>query len=606
MKKLFTSLMLSILFTLTGFAQSGELDLSFADDGILLMDVSGDATETSHDIIVQPDGKILVTMAADYDPNSSSFDFVVMRFHEDGTVDSTFAVDGVFHFENSNGSDIPYDMELLDDGSMLVVGSYAQAPNNTDFLILKITTDGVLDSLFGVDGAVIQSIDTGLDYGRGVTVTDDNQIVVCGYSHVPGFNYRHNALIKLDENGNIDSNFGNNGIFIWNDNNQTTNEMYAVRMAPDGGILTSGFAKPSATERIVLYKIQPDGSGLDPLFGNNGEVLTAIEGKGYGLLIRPEGDILVGGNSFDPNGSDYIILSFNQDGSPNTNFGTDGKFIADNDLLDYAGDIALQSDGKILIVGESGQGFGGSTPKRFTTVRCDADGILDTSWGGTGIVETITSDIFAFPLAITIQPADGKVLITGASATNTGNDLTIVRYGNFIDADMDGFSVADDCDDTNAAVNPDAVEVPYNGIDDDCDPLTPDDDIDGDGFPFAEDCDDMNEDINPDAVEIPDNGIDEDCDGMDASTGVQESELSQQFEIHPNPANNWVYISYDSNNLTPVLVTITDYTGKMLKVIKDGFDSNQTRIDLNQLPEGILILSIHTNEGIAVKRIVKN
>ncbi len=91
------------------------------------------------------------------------------------------------------------------------------------------------------------------------------------------------------------------------------------------------------------------------------------------------------------------------------------------------------------------------------------------------------------------------------------DNINLVSGLALVDNDMDGFTNDVDCDDSNPDINPDATETVYNGIDDDCNPETLDDDLDQDGFVLAEDCNDDNADINPGQVEVPYNGIDEDC-----------------------------------------------------------------------------------------------
>ena len=82
-----------------------------------------------------------------------------------------------------------------------------------------------------------------------------------------------------------------------------------------------------------------------------------------------------------------------------------------------------------------------------------------------------------------------------------------------VDDDGDGYATsAGDCNDLDETVNPGADELPYDGVDNDCDEATVDDDLDGDGHLWDEDCDDDDPEVNPDADEIYYDGVDNDCD----------------------------------------------------------------------------------------------
>jgi len=114
---------------------------------------------------------------------------------------------------------------------------------------------------------------------------------------------------------------------------------------------------------------------------------------------------------------------------------------------------------------------------------------------------------------------DGFFHIDNPCSATDLDDTIAFDQSTLVDADGDGFYHIDnpfsetDCDDNNAAVYPGATEVPYDGIDNDCDALTLDDDLDEDGFIKANDCDDADATRNPGATEICGNGIDDNCDG---------------------------------------------------------------------------------------------
>ncbi|MSQ03357.1 MAG: hypothetical protein EXR71_15935, partial [Myxococcales bacterium] len=146
------------------------------------------------------------------------------------------------------------------------------------------------------------------------------------------------------------------------------------------------------------------------------------------------------------------------------------------------------------------------------------------------------------------------------------------------DADGDGYASAIDCDDADASINPGATEIVGDGIDQDCDgvDLTAADlDVDGDGHNTdavagGTDCDDNNASVNPDATEVWYDGIDQNCDGNDADQDGDSWDVTQDCtDTDPSIFPGAAEIPYDGiDNDCDSDTTDTDIDG-------DGYDAEE-------------------------------
>ena len=176
------------------------------------------------------------------------------------------------------------------------------------------------------------------------------------------------------------------------------------------------FCKPSHAQPVQL----------DATFGSDGIVTTEVGGSSVGHkgALQDDGNIVVVGSQSDVQG-DFVVVRYLPDGSLDPGFGNGGITISDFGDFTSANNLALQDDGKIVVVGAVDGGSEGGTD--FAVVRYNNDGTLDNNFGTNGLVRIeFTGGEIA--RAVAIQP-DDKIVVVGGVDT----DLDLI---------LDGFGVA--------------------------------------------------------------------------------------------------------------------------------------------------------------------
>ena len=144
---------------------------------------------------------------------------------------------------------------------------------------------------------------------------------------------------------------------------------------------------------------------LDPAFGKGGEVVTSLQSNNAptDAVLQPNGDIVVsvgiGAVRYLPNGS------------LDPTFGNGGIALAQPDFL--GGGLTLQSDGKIVVVGNTDLAGGG---ENFVVTRFNPNGSLDSTFGSGGVVTTAFPGATATEIASAVlQQPDGRILVGGTA-----------------------------------------------------------------------------------------------------------------------------------------------------------------------------------------------
>jgi uncharacterized delta-60 repeat protein len=176
---------------------------------------------------------------------------------------------------------------------------------------------------------------------------------------------------------------------------------------------------------------------LDPTFGTDGKVLTDFDHStdiANAVAVQADGKLVVVGTTYQDNDfsdEDFAVARYNPDGTLDKTFGAGGKVQTDfPGLAAVASSVVVQPDGKIVVAGGAFLLF--TFAGDFKVARYNPDGSLDTSFGDGGIVTTTFPEgSYAFDVAL---QADGKIIAAGTvfvdfnPGESSNTDFALARY----------------------------------------------------------------------------------------------------------------------------------------------------------------------------------
>ena len=437
-------LAITVFFALSASisAAPGDLDPTFGNGGIVITNRrngngNGNNLYAAHAMAIQPDGKIVVVGEA-FTNESDSWDFAVVRYNPDGSLDNSFG-GGIVNTPIGNSQDIAHSVAIQTDGKIVVAGSTCSGVGTFgctgfSFAVVRYNPDGSLDTSFNGTGIVSTPAGNSDSGASDLAIQADGKIVVAGISgnfHAGGSGNGNFAIVRYNPDGSLDTSFNSSGKVI-------TQVGYArsVAIQADGKIVAAGSTGNLLDSYFVTVRYNPDGS-LDTSLNGTGIVITSVGGSGSGaadLAIQTDGKIVVAGDSLAAAGNwrtaDFAILRYNPDGSLDTSFGGTGKIlIPDSDSVDYARSVAIQPNGKIIVAGDSSNIGSDFTVEGsdFALVRLNPNGSLDTSFNGTGTVITSVGNAWDTACSVAIQ-ADSKIVVAGDAGPDEFKDFVVVRY----------------------------------------------------------------------------------------------------------------------------------------------------------------------------------
>ena len=332
---------------LVRYNTNGTIDSSFGNKGIVVTALPGHGYSSGdfRAIGVQKDNKIIAMSAID-GAYSESQNIAVLRYMPNGTLDSSFGENGMV-ITDIKFTDIPNAMIVQNDDKIVVTGTTLANYNDdqTSFTV-RYLENGTLDSSFGGDGIVLTVYQQPIEISS-VALGSDGKVVIGGEYAL----LQKPVFVRYMSDGRKDVNFGTNGIAVISFSNPIIRDyIRSIAVQDDGKILSTGVRYEDVISNMVLFRID-NGGKLDSSFAGTGVIVQDFgdgSSEATKVLIQQDGKVIISGKYYY---TFFAVARYNQNGSLDSSFGSNGLVTTDLSYSVYFTSAALQSDNKLVMSG---------------------------------------------------------------------------------------------------------------------------------------------------------------------------------------------------------------------------------------------------------------
>lgn len=390
-------------------ASPGDLDTFFSNDGIVTAFANG-AVATA--VAIDHHERIVL---AGYTLGEHP-DIALARFTPAGALDPTFGGDGRV-VTDLGGNDYAFDIAIQSDGGIVIVGERNAAADRA--LVQRYRPNGELDDGFGGDGTVLTGFGRRFQSANALAIAPGGRIVMVG-STSNGTTSR-SALARYLIDGRLDDSFGDDGR-VTTDISPSAEQFTDVAITPDGRVVASGWAEFALMPAFAAARFMSDGR-LDDTFAGDGIARVDVSGgadKATASALQPDGKLIIVGAA----GGGWGFARLGTHGHLDADFGDGGVLVNTFDVgYDEAGDVALQTNGRIVVTGRIRVG----QKDDFGVLRLKPDGHHDLTFGAGGRVLTDLARGSDAAHGLALQ-SNGKVVVAGEAGVDGVRRFAVARY----------------------------------------------------------------------------------------------------------------------------------------------------------------------------------